>query len=304
MSTEGQVNMHRQYILGGATVLGMLAVLSQITVGVRRYLTSIQGAGTGLLRMDVALLLAYGVAGIWFWYERRPAVTGSLRVGTWAGVLLGIVHTANHAIESFVPIRNFVFVIAPVFLMVALFGAAGSAAWERTRSITQALIAGLCCAIVSTLIALCAAFYLNLAFEARAELRLYHAFVASGMYDPGAFLVRNMLEAASEALIRMPAFALLLSLIGAAENAWISRRSQAAALATALAATLMFVTGAVALWYADSLDRTARPPFIMAGILLAGISACGAHPIWSAVRRNRTGIYRSDRYQSPTIAGG
>ncbi len=75
----------------------------------------------------------------------------------------------------------------------------------------QAVIAGMSCAVVSTLIALCAAFGLNLAFEARAESRLHQAFAASGMDDPGAFLVRTMLVAASEALVRMPAFALVLS---------------------------------------------------------------------------------------------
>ena len=34
-----------------------------------------------------------------------------------------------------------------------------------------------------------------------------------------------------------------------------------------------------ALWYADSLNRSARPPFVMAGVLAAGIALCGAHPI-------------------------
>ena len=47
----------------------------------------------------------------------------------------------------------------------------------------------------------------------------------------------------------------------------------------------MLVTGVAALSYANSLERAARPPFVMAGVLLAGIAVSFAHPIWSALRR-------------------
>src|ERR1700676_4889025 len=86
----------RQRMLASATVAGVLVALSLIAVGVARHPASIQGAGLGLLRMDVALLLAYGIAGVWVWYERRPEVNLSVRVGARLGVLLGAVHVANH----------------------------------------------------------------------------------------------------------------------------------------------------------------------------------------------------------------
>jgi hypothetical protein len=35
------------------------------------------------------------------------------------------------------------------------------------------------------------------------------------------------------------------------------------------------------------LDRAARPPFVMAGVLTAGIVLCGAHPIWSSLASRR-----------------
>ena len=41
------------------------------------------------------------------------------------------------------------------------------------------------------------------------------------------------------------------------------------------------------LWYADSLERAARPPFVMAGVLTAGIALCGAHPLWSSLIGSR-----------------
>jgi len=171
--------------------------------------------------------------------------------------------------------------------MLALFGAAGSAAWERTQSLVLAVIAGVWRAMVAILIALCVAFCLNLTFEGNAELQLPEAFAASGMNDPGAFLVKNMLEATSEGLVRMPIFAVFLSVIGSVTNAWISGASQRTVLAATWPTPFMFVAGAAALWHADSLERAARPPFVMTGVVLAGVALCGAHPIWSVLRRTR-----------------
>lgn len=276
-------------MLASTTVLGVVAVFSLMAVGVARHPASVQGAGSGLLRMDIALLLAFGIAGVWVWYERRPEVNLSLRIGAQFGVLLGVVNVANHIVESYVPHRPFLLIISPVFLMLALFGAAGSMAWERTRSLGLAVIAGVWCAIIGMLIIICVVFSVSLAFEGSAELHMRDAFVASGMNDPGAFVVRNMLEATSEGLVRMPIFAVFLSFIGAMANAWISGVSRRTALATATLTPLIFGVGAVALVHADSLERAARPPFVMTGVALASLALCGAHPTWSALRRTRQG---------------
>src|ERR1700732_394631 len=241
-----------QHMLASTTVLAVLVALSLIAVGVARHPASVQGAGSGLLRMDVALLVAYGIAGVWVWYERRPEVTLSVRIGARLGVLLGAVHVANHIVESYVPNRPFVLIISPVFLMLALFGAAGSMAWQRTRSLGLAVIAGVWCAIIGMLVLICVVFSVSLAFEGRAELQMHEAFAASGMNDPGAYLVRNLLEAASEGLVRMPIFAVFLSFIGAITNAWISGASRRTALLAACLTPFMFVLGAAALVHADS----------------------------------------------------
>jgi hypothetical protein len=269
------------------TGLGVMVVLSLIAVDVARYPASIQVPGNHLLWTNVTLLLMYGLAAIWVSYQRRADVRAAIRIGAITGLLLGAVQVANHVIELFVPARNFALVISPVFLMLALLGAAGSAAWQRTRSFVLAVGAGVWCAVVATVILLSIALVLNLAFEARAELPLKEPFAASGMNDPGAFLVRNSLEAASEGLVRMPVSALVLSLIGALANAWITQWSRSAALAGVWIAPLVFVMGAAALLYANSLGRSARPPFVMAGVLLAGLALSAAHPIWSALRRSR-----------------
>jgi hypothetical protein len=275
------------HLLGGTTVLGVMIVLALIAVSVARYPTSIQGPGNSLLWTNVTLLLVYGIAAIWVWYQRRVDVRRAIRIGAITGVLLGAVHVANHVMELFVPARNFALVISPVFLMFALLGAAGSAAWQRTRSLVLAVVAGLWCAVVATVILISVALVLDLVFEARAELPLREAFAGSGMNDPGAFLLRNSLEAASEGLVRMPVFALVFSLIGALSNAWITQWPRNAALAGVWIAPVVLMMGAAALLYANSLERSARPPFVMAGVLLAGVALSAAHPIWSALRPSR-----------------
>jgi hypothetical protein len=240
--------------------------------------------------MDAALLVTYGCAGIWVWSQSRPEVNASLTIGARVGLLLGTVLIANHGIELFVAVRPFVVVISPVLLALVLFGAAGSAVWERTRSLLLGVAGGVWCAIVGMLILISFVLCFNLVFETRAVLTLREAFAASGMNEPSAFLVKNTLEAASEGLVRMPIFAAVLSLTGAVMNAWISGRSRRMALIVGCVAPLMFAAGVAALWHADSLERAARPPFVMSGVLLAGVALCGVHPVWSALRRTERGM--------------
>jgi hypothetical protein len=149
------------------------------------------------------------------------------------------------------------------------------------------VIAGLWCGSVAVLMLLSFAFALNLAFEAHAAWWLQVPFAASGTSDAGAFVVRNSLEAASEILVRMPIAALVLAFSGAVLNAWLMNRSRRLVVLAAWFTPFLLMAAAGALWYADSLDRAARPPFVMAGVLTAGGALCGAHPIWSSLARRR-----------------
>jgi hypothetical protein len=276
-------------MLGGAAIVGTLIVLVLIATGVARHPEGLGGSGRALLLTDVGLLLACGVAAAWVWRQRDPRSGAALRVGAVTGVLLGAVAVANHSIELFAPaqgrIAQFVLGAGPVLLMIGLFAATGSAARERTRSVTLGALAGVWCAVVALLMLLSFAFASNLVFEALAESRLQEAFAASGMSDPGAFLVKNSLEAGSEHLVRMPALALLLSILGGVANAVVTGRSRRITFALASVTPLMFVLGAFALWYASSLERAARPPFVIVGALAAAVALSAIHPIWSALRR-------------------
>lgn len=275
--------MQRQHILGCAIILGTFLVVSLVVVGVMHHPASVQGSGSDLLRMDVALLLVYGMAGVVVW-KQRAGNTAAAIVGAQIGLFLGVVQIANHLIEAFVPIRPFVLVISPVLLMLALLGTAGAAAWERTRSLVLAVTGGVWCAIVATLITLSFAISFNLFFAARVDWQLREAFAASSMIDPGGFRVRNILEASSEILVRMPLFAICLAFAGAVIHAWMSRESRRIAIAASVLAPLVFAVGASALWHANAIERAARPPFVMSGVLLSGVALCAAYPIWSILR--------------------
>ena len=286
------VSFMKDRTLGGPAVLGSLLVLLLMIVSVGRHPSSL---GTGLFTTDLALLSGYGVFSVWVWRQRRLQATGALAAGAQAGLILGVVLIASHTIEWFAlgEIRAVRFVrgAGSVLLMLGLLGAAGSAAWQRTRSSMLAVIAGLWCGSLAVVLFLSFALTLNLAFETHAASWLHEPFVASGTSDAGAFVVRNSLEAASEIMVRIPIAALVLAFSGGVSNAWMMKWPRRLAALAAWFTPFFFAAGAAALWYADSLDRAARPPFVTAGVLAAGIALCGVHPIWSSLSsRRRDGV--------------
>ena len=197
---------------------------------------------------------------------------------------------ANHLIEAFVPTRPFVLVISPVLLTLALLGTAGAAAWERTGSLVLAVISGICCAIVATLITLCFAISFNLLLALRVDWQLREAFAGSGMIDRADFRVRNILEASSEILVRMPLLAMCLAFAGAVIQVWMSREARRVlVLAASFLAPFVFALGAAALWHANAIERAARPPFVLSGVLLTGVALCAAYPIWSFLHGSTVG---------------
>src|SRR5215472_6653789 len=275
--------MYRHKILGSWINLSTILVLSLVASGVIRHRASAQGSGVGLLWTDVALLVGYGFGGLLLWKQSSPSVIAAATVGARIGLIVGAVGIANHLIEAFVPARPFILIISPVLLTLALLGMAGAAAWERTGSLILAVIGGVCCGIVATLLTLCFAITFNLLFASRVDWQLREAFAASGMIDQASFRVRNILEASSEILVRMPLAAICLAFAGAVVHAWMSRESRRAlVLALRFLAPFVFALGAAALRHANAIERAARPPFVLSGVVLTGVGLCAAYPIWSA----------------------
>jgi hypothetical protein len=63
----------------------------------------------------------------------------------------------------------------------------------------------------------------------------------------------------------------------------MSRESRRAlVLAGTFLAPFVLATGAAALRLANAIERTARPPFVLLGVLLSGFALCASYPIWSA----------------------
>ncbi len=275
---------------GGAVIFGAVITLLLLTANVVRHPASIQGTGRDPLVMDVALLLAYSVAGALVSLARAPKVGLAANTGAKVGILLGAVYVVSHSIESFVPNQppraRLAVGAGPVLAMMALFSVAGSAGWVRTRSVWMATVAGLSCAAMGVLILLSFGLFCNLAFETALGAQLREAIVASGASsDPGVFLVRNSVQAVSEGLVRMPVLGLLVSLIAGLSSAWMWELPRATRWVVAWLAPMMLVIGTAALWYANSLDRSARPPFILFGVSMAGIALATAVPAWMALHR-------------------
>lgn len=267
---------------------GVLAVLALLAISVIRHPASLQSARS-LLWIDAGLLLACGIAAACVQFQASAALHAAISLGTRAGFVLAAILIANHVTELFVPDRDFAAVIAPVLLAFALLSPTGSVAGERTRSLPLAVLAGVWAALVGTLLLICAGCILNLTMEARVELWLRGAFVASAMKDPGAFLVQNTLQAASEGLVRMPVLAVILSLLGASANALLSRWPRTAIVLAAGLVPCLLAGGTAILGYVNSLPRTARPPWVLAGALLVCFGVSAAHPVWSVLRRRLAG---------------
>jgi len=195
------VSFAKDRTLGGPAVLGSLLVLLLMIVSVGCHPSSL-GSGSGLFIMDLALLSGYGAFSTWVWRQRRLDEREALAAGAQTGVILGVVLIASHMIEWFAldetSAVRLVRGAGSVLLMLGLLGAAGSAAWQRTRSTMLAVIAGLWCGSLAVVIFLSFALTLNLSFEAHAASWLHEPLVASGMSDAGGFVVRNSLEAASK----------------------------------------------------------------------------------------------------------
>src|SRR5262249_51643299 len=112
-------------------------------------------------------------------------------------------------------------------------------------------------------------------------------FVTSGMADPDAFVVRHLFDAASEHLWITPIVALVC---GAASGiaCWsLQRARHGTAVAFAVLGLLLVAGGVSAIGFASSLERQARPPFIMFGLSSLGVALTSAYPVMLAIRSRR-----------------
>jgi hypothetical protein len=274
---------------GAQGIFLCLLLVVLVVATAMRHPASVAGAGRALLIKDVALLAGYAAFAGWVWQQRGLKTRIALEAGGQAAQVIGAIFIANHIVWSFLLLSgraaHFASGTGVTLMMLGLFGAAGSEAWSYTHSTFRAAVAGTWCASAAILFALSFAFSLNYFLDPEAIPRVRDAFAGGGLSDIGAVVARDGFRTASEDLVRMPLTAACAGLGGALAHAWLTPRSRRMLLVLAWVLPLVLVAGALVLWYSGSLDRTDRPPFIVAGTAAAFVALCGIRPVYLLLLR-------------------
>jgi hypothetical protein len=170
-------------------------------------------------------------------------------------------------------------------LMFFSFGGVSSATYQKLGSISLGIVASVWSALVSAVATVLFASSLGLIFMPRMQLVLAGGFVESGMVDSRAFVVRNLFDGAFTHLLLAPCLA---GIVGAASGLALSMlRSLAQRTIVVLGSlgVLLLFSGVAAIRFASSLERAARPPFIMFGLLALCVSLASAYPLATTIRR-------------------
>jgi hypothetical protein len=272
--------------LANELLVGSAVAFALFVSGALRFPASVTGAGSISAFATGVALLSYAAASQW---GRRssPAVRMALGAGANVGVLLGAAAATNHFIELFVPLRSPMPAILGASmwgLMFLLFGVASAATYRQVGSIGLGVVASVWSSLVSTVMTVIFAVSIALLFLPHMRGVLAGAFVTSGMADPDAFVVRNLFDAASSHLLLAPAVA-LVSGTASGLACWVLQRvSRGTAGVFSVLGLLVLASGAHALGFASSLQRHARPPFIMFGLSSLFVALASAYPLVLAIR--------------------
>jgi hypothetical protein len=277
---------HRRPALGGETALGIVLVLALIGSGVLHHPAGLEQGGLSSLVASVGLLLVYALAALWV--RTRPASPARTALGFGAalGLVLGAVEAVNLVLETFADLSGpFSAIVGAgaMGLMVLLFGAAGSGAFQRTDSLGLAVLAGAWCAVIGAVLTCLCGLAINLAFMAHQQRIFADASLRSGMDDPRAFVIRNTLESASTHLLMMPLVGTIFGGIGGLASGFLRSVPRRIVLALALLGIVLLIASVATIRFALSLERSQRPPYIMGGMFAGGIALASVHPLVAAV---------------------
>ncbi len=272
----------------GSMLIGIVIVLGLMLYSILAYPSSIQGVGLTSFLFLLVGLLAYVAAIVWSWKQTQVSVQTALSLGARFGAILACGSWANMALEHFAPldaVGSMARGVGMWALMFVVFGAAGSATYQRSRSLGLAVLSSVWSALISTVATLLFGFALGALFMPHMQQILAGAYAHSGMSDPRAFVIRNTVYSASTHLLLAPLLAVVFGIIGGYACACLGMlRPAAAKVIRCLEVGVLFV-GIAALRYASLLARSDRPPFVMTGLLALGIAMACAHPVFTAIRR-------------------
>jgi hypothetical protein len=171
--------------------------------------------------------------------------------------------------------------------MFLCFGVASSVTHKEFNSVGLGVVASLWSALISTVISVVFAFSLGLLFMPHMQLVLRVPFLASGMTDPGAFVIRNMFDSAAVHLLAAPAVSTVVGGAGGFASAMFRALSRRTQMTLASVGLLLFVAAVASIRFASSLNRPARPPFIMFGLISLGVVLASAYPLVTAIRHGK-----------------
>ena len=277
----------RSFTLGMEVEIGVGLTLVLLLVGAWRFPESVtQGllspAGT------VVALLVYGGVSEWARRTTSDATRVALAVGAKVGLLIGTLAVINHSLEAFSSIRPPLPAILGVSMwgvMFFCFGAVASATSERVGSIALGIVASIWAALVSAAATVLFASFVGLVFMPRMQLVLGGDFATSGMVDSRAYVVRNLFDSAATHLLLAPSLAAIVGAAGGLVLLILRPLARRTVVALGSFGVLLLVSGIAAIRFASALDRSARPPFIMFGLVALCASLASAYPIVTTVRR-------------------
>ena len=191
----------------------------------------------------------------------------AVAVGCKFGLLLGGVHIINHTLEVFADLQPPLPAIRGVAMWAVMFlvcGAASSMAYGRTRAVPFGIVASILAAVCGAAIVVV---YAVAAGVARREPLPFQAVASTG----GIHLGGSVLVGFG------------IGLVSASTAAALLRASRATAVGVAVGLVLLLAAGLSAIAHATSLERSARPPFIMFGLPAVAIALAVAVPAFVAL---------------------
>lgn len=281
-------NNLRQATLATALIAGITVVLVLMLYGVLSYPASLSQSGLLSFFVSAGALLAYAGAALWVRQKSLGSTQIALAQGAKIGIFLGIIAFVNLSLEHLVASSSPLSAVRGVSmwgLMFLSFGTAGSATYRNVGSLSLAIISSIWSGFISTISMLVFGFLLALLFMPHMVHILAPTYAQSGMTDAQAFVIQHTLNASTMHLLLVPVVAAIFGFMGGCASFFLRSISQRVAISLGIFELLLFVGGAELLRFMSSLDRAARPPFVMSGLLALGIALVCAHPILMVIRR-------------------
>jgi hypothetical protein len=269
------------HVTDGMPAEAVFAVVGILLLGYSAWSFPSSLATGGAFRVVVsgAALLTYGAAFLGVRQSRSAPVQRAIGVGRQAGIALASAAVVSHAIEVFAAPRPPVPAILGVAmwgLMFLVLGAAAAETCRRERSIVLGILSSTWGVLLSASITVVFALSVGLLFMSRMERLL-------GVAPAG--VVRNMLDGAMSHLLLAPAVAVAAAVASGVAYSVVKSVRSRTAVALAVVAGLVCVGGLSALRLASTLERPARPPYVMLGVVSLGMGLTSAAALFAAIRK-------------------